>query len=256
MKLKSEIIFFMFVSSGLTVSFFHCFGTKARLIPPVLLLIAFITTVVVSFFSPDWRKKMFDFSLKMQPLAAVVFCVAFILSFSKVPMVLPMLFVTLVLNTMCLCRCFENKTRLSTSAFYSCCLAGAVLGGTFSCFIPATSGFIFFVLAGLLCRPCERNRTFEEIWKDIALPLFVLLCSFALFLTTKHSENFPDIIAESIVMVMIGIFLMPSKVSGLRLMLLTVVLMIFGSYVFSLKNPASVFHQQFRTLLTSNYKAM
>ena len=83
----------------------------------------------------------------------------------------------------------------------------------------------------------------QDVWKDVAFPLFVLVSAFVLFIAANHNGSFPPVIAESAVMLMIGgLLTIPS--SSLRLTLMTIVLMLFGSYVFSAQNANSVFNRK------------
>ena len=142
---------------------------------------------------------------------------------------------------------FEKTTVFQRWVFLGL-LCGAALIGICPIFFRQ-SGFVYiaFVLLSLLCRPKANDKTVQEIWKDIAFPLVVRVGSCVLFLAANHGETLPVVIAQSVVMLMIGGLLgLPS--SSLRLTLMTAVLMIFGSYVFSAQNADSVFNHADQSL--------
>ena len=153
------------------------------------------------------------------------------------------MFAVLVLNAVCLCMAFESLKTLSVKSFAGCLCAGAAAGT--GCAFSGHVGLVYvgFVLLSLLCRPKTEEKTVQEVWKDVAFPLFVLVGAFVLFAVVNHNGSFPSVIAESVVMLMVGGLLM-TPASSLRLTLMTIVLMLFGSYVFSAQNVESVFNRK------------
>ncbi|MBR4126730.1 MAG: hypothetical protein IKR09_04050 [Alphaproteobacteria bacterium] len=240
-KQKIRAFLLAFLSFGMSVSFIRHFGTaelweKAVLAVEIVLLSAAACSVKA-------RKDVLETAVKLQPLAAVVFTASFILSFLTSSTTGAQLFAVLALNAVCLCMAFENLKTLSRRSFAGlfCMGAAAGTGVAFSAHV----GLVYtgFVLFSLLCRPKTQERTVQDVWKDIAFPLFVLLGAFILFIAANHNGSFPSVIAESIVMLMVGGLLM-TPCSSLRLTLMTIVLMLFGSYVFSAQNAQSVFNRK------------
>ena len=162
-------------------------------------------------------------------------------------MMWPQLFSVLVLNTVCICTAFENSDGFSRKTSFGLLCAGALIGT--GCGFSGRTGLLYvcFVVLSLLCGPKNGGRTIQDIWKDVAFPLFVLVGAFIVFITANHGNAFPVIIAQSVAMLMTGGLLMTSS-SSLRLTLMTIVMMIFGCYVFSAQNPDSVFNRSGRPI--------
>ena len=227
-----------FLTFGTGVSFLRCFadvhaGVWAAEIVALSAAACFAKT----------RKAVLESAVKLQPLAAVVFTASFLLSFLPCSMMAPQLFAVSVLNAVCLCMAFENPDNLSLKAFAGAlCVGGAAGAG---CAFSGHVGLIYilFAVSSLAFRPKTRERTVHDVWKDVAFPLFVLTGAFVLFVAANHNGAFPSVVAESVVMLMTGGLLM-TPCSSLRLTLLTVVMMIFGSYVFSAQNAQSVFNRK------------
>ena len=227
-----------FLTFGTGVSFLRCFAdAHAGVWAAEIVLI----TAAACFAKA--RKAVLESAVKLQPLAAVVFTASFLLSFLPCPMTVPQLFAVSVLNAVCLCMAFENPDKLSLKALAGALCAGGAAGA--GCAFSGHVGLVYigFVLLSFLRRPETRERTVHDVWKDIAFPLFVLTGAFVLFVAANHNGSFPSVVAESVVMLMTGGLLM-TPCSSLRLTLLTVVMMIFGSYVFSAQNAQSVFNRK------------
>ncbi|MBO4520601.1 MAG: hypothetical protein J5787_05290 [Alphaproteobacteria bacterium] len=246
-KQKILTFFLMVLPFGTGVSFMRCFMKNNASAWAGFLLAAGIVSVLVAGFFPKTRKSVLETAVKLQPLAAVVFTASFVLSFLPYSMMWPQLFSVLVLNTVCLCMAFDKMSGSKRSLLFGL-LGSAVLIGACPVFFGQTGiVYIGFVLLSLLCRPVAAKKNVREIWKDIAFPLFVLVGSFVLFIAANHGEALPVVIAQSVVMLMIGgLLALPS--SSLRLTLMTIVLMIFGSYVFSAQNAESVFNRSGQSL--------
>ena len=154
----------------------------------------------------------------------------------------PQLFSVFILTVTGLCSVFEKEKNIGRKQFFVLFFVGAVAGC--GIFLLSRIGFVYtgLVVLSLLCHPFGSEKTIHDIWKDIAFPLFVLVVSFIVFIAANHNTDFPSVIAESLVMLMIGGLLMSSS-GSLRLTLMTVVMMVFGSYVFSVQNEASVFNR-------------
>ena len=138
---------------------------------------------------------------------------------------------------------FEKKFFFGVKTFFTLFCLGALSGAGVA--LSGRSGLIYvcFVVSSLLCRPKMNERTVQDVWKDVAFPLFVLIGSFVSFIAANHGGACPPVVAESVVMLMIGgLLTMPA--SSLRLTLMTVVMMLFGSYVFSAQNADSVFNRK------------
>lgn len=242
-KQKIQALLLAILPFGTGVSFFRCFVKNNENIGAAVVLIAgFLFVLSVGFF-PKTRKNVLETVVKLQPPAAVVFTATFVLSFLPYSMRWPQLFSVLVLNTVCLCMMFEKQPLFTRRGFFGLLCGGALIGTGIA--FSGHTGLIYigFVVLSLLCRPKEGGKTAHELWKDIAFPLFVLIGSFLLFIAANHGGSVSPVITQSIVMLMTGgLLMMPS--SSLRLALMTLVLMIFGSYVFSTQNAESVFNRK------------
>ncbi len=200
--------------------------------------------VLICVFFSKFRKNILETMLNVQPLAAVIFAASFILSFQPCRMMVPQLLTVVILCMICICLAFERQKNFTkTLSFVSVLFVAATIGGIFAFVMPSVSVYVCFVLAALCCRPFETGRTPHDLWQDVAFPMFVLICSFLSFIAASHLDGFSVSIAESAVMVMIGALLISARESGVRLMLMTAVIVVFGCYVFSAKNPASIFNQ-------------
>lgn len=240
---KIQAFFLMFIPFGLSVSFSVCFFEKQQWLLFAVLTAGLAGAVVCAGFSKI-RRNILEPALKAQPLAAVVFAASYILSFQPCQMLPAQLFAVLILNTACICAAFERRNGFRTNAsFYFAVSAAAAAGGTAAFVMPSRLVYAGFVLAALCCRPAAAGRTPQDIWQDIAFPMFVLVCSFLLFIAASHWDGFSVSLAESAVMVMTGALLISSRESGVRLMLMTAVIIVFGSYVFSARNSDSVFNR-------------
>ena len=242
------MLLLMTLPFGTSVSFIRCFVKNNASIWAGFLLLTGIVSVLIAGFFPKVRKNVLEAAVKMQPLAAVVFTASFVLSFLPYSMMWPQLFSVLVLNTVCLSMAFEKISVFKRGLFFGL-LCEAALIGLCPIFFRQ-SGFIYigFVLLSLSCRPKANDKTVQDIWKDIAFPLFVLVGSFVLFIAANHGEALPAVVAQSFVMLMTGgLLMLPS--SSLRLTLMTIVMMIFGSYVFSAQNADSVFNHADQSLV-------
>lgn len=242
-KQKIQILLLTVLSFGTSCSFLKCFWNNDASVWAVIILGASAVFVLFSPIYPKIRKKVLDFSVKTHPLAAVVFTASFVLSFLKYSMVWAQLFSVFVLSLTSLCMAFEKLQTVNKKSFYWLVLLGALGGG---CVLLADRiSFVYtgLIVLSLLCRPFVSKKTIQDVWKDVAFPLFVLIFSFIVFVSANHNTDFPSVIAESVVMLMIGGLLMASS-SALNLTLMSVVMMVFGSYVFSVQNADSVFNRK------------
>lgn len=242
-KQKIQTFLLIFIAFGLSGSFTACFFEKQQW-PAVAVLAAGLAGAAVCACFSAVRKNILESVLKIQPLAAVVFAASFILSFQPCQMLPAQLFAVLILNTVCICAAFERQKSFNKNiSFAFVVLTAAAVGATPAFVMPSRALYTGFVLAALCCRPSSPDRTPQDIWQDIAFPMFVLVCSFLLFIAASHLDGFSVPVAESAVMVMTGALLISSRESGLRLMLMTAVVIVFGSYVFSARNSDSVFNR-------------
>ena len=239
---KIHTVFLPFLMFGTNVSFFRCFLKNGGNLPASFLLAAGIVSIVLSCFFPKARKAVSETGVKLQPLAAVVFTASFILSFLPYSTVWGNLFAISVLNAVCCTMVAGNSNGLRRGTFAGLFCLGAIAGTGIACLNRIGLIYVCFVVSSFLCRPKQEKRSAQDVWKDVAFPLFVLIGSFLLFIIANRSGTFPSVIAESIVMLMTGcLLILPS--SSVRLTLMTIVMMIFGSYVFSIQNQASVFNR-------------
>ncbi|MBR1778254.1 MAG: hypothetical protein IJ752_06700 [Alphaproteobacteria bacterium] len=244
-KQKIQTLFLSALPFGTSVSFWLCFSEKTgNMLSAAILVLGGFLTVVCSFLF-KLHRGVLEAAVKMQPLAAVVFTASFILSFLPYSMMWPQLFAVLVLNAVCLSMAFENLNKFSRGLFFSLICIGGLTGIGCALLVRGSFVYICFIVLSLLFRPEQNRKTAQDVWKDIAFPLFVLVGSFLLFIAANHNAAFPSVIAESVVMLMTGALLMTSS-SSLRLTLMTIVMMIFGSYVFSAQNAESVFNRSVR----------
>ena len=246
--MKRSILLFLqtAIPFGLGVSFIRCFTRNGTHTSAQVLLITGIVLILLSCPFSKVRKNVMDRFVKLQPLAAVVFAASIILSFMSYQKVWLQLFVTLVLNAVCLFTVFEKKNLFERKTFFLLTSFGALAGMGTAFAGRAVFLYVLFALSALLCRPGTNGKTAQDIWKDIAFPLFVLICSFVWFVSANHGGSVSAIIAQSVVMLMTGGLLMTSR-SALRLTLMTIVMIVFGSYVFSAQNTNSVFNRPSRT---------
>lgn len=239
---KIQTFFLTAIPFGTSVSFFYAFSKQEDLSVSLMPVFAVFLVCLGAFF-PKIHKDLLTASLKAQPLAAVIFTSSFILSFLSDLMILIQLFAVLILNTVCVCMAYERKKEFKKKSFFGICfLSAAVFGSLSAVCLPSSVSYLPFVLASLACRPFKEGRTPQDLWKDIAFPLFVLVCSFLLFVAASHAENFSFQIGQYIVMIMVGGLLISAGTSGMRLMLMSAVLIVFGCYVFSAQNPQSLFN--------------
>ena len=228
---------------GTSVSFIRYFTGAQSDIRILAILAAGMISGLLLFFFPKAQKKVLETAVKFQPLAAVVFTASFVLSFLPYSMSRIQLVSVCILNMVCLSMAFEKQSLFKNATFSALFYAGALSGVGIAFLGRSGLVYICFVVLSLLCRPKTGERTVREIWLDIAFPLFVLIGSFILFIAANHGGACPSVVSESIVMLMIG-GLLTTPSSSLRLTLMTVVLMIFGSYVFSTQNAESVFNRK------------
>lgn len=240
-KQKVQTFLLSFLAFGTNISFIRYCLKGGGSFPVVSVSAAGCALIVLSCFFAKARKTVSATAVRAQPLAAVVFTAAFVLSFLPYSMAWGNLFTVLVLNAVCFAMAFETPAATGKRAFAALFCSGALAGAgaAFSSRIGLV--YVCFAVLSFLCRPKEGARTAQDVWKDVAFPLFVLIGSFLLFIAAHRGGAFPSVIAESIVMLMTGGLLMVPS-SSLRLTLMTVVMMIFGSYVFSVQNQASVFN--------------
>lgn len=242
-KQKIQTFLLIFIPFGLSGSFTACFFEKQQW-PAFAVLAAGLAGAAVCACFSEIRKTVFEAVLKVQPLAAVVFAASFILSFQPCRMLPAQLFAVLILNAVCVCAAFERQKSFNNKiSFALAVFTAAAAGGALAFALSSRAVYTGFVLAALCCRPASPDRTPQDIWQDIAFPMFVLVCSFLLFIAASHLDGFAVSTAEAAVMVMTGALLISSRESGLRLMLMTAVVIVFGSYVFSARNSDSVFNR-------------
>lgn len=240
---KIQTFLLVFIPFGLGVSFSACFFEKQPWILFAVLGVDLIGSLFC-FCVPKMRKGILEALLKIQPSAAVIFAASFILSFHPCRMWAPQMFAVAVLSFICVCLAFERQKSFNKTASFAMVFFTAAVTGCALAFVGnSVSAYVAFVLAALCCRPVEVGRTMQDLWQDIAFPMFVLVCSFLSFVAASHLESFFVSIAEAAVMVMTGALLISSRVSGLRLMLMTAAVLAFGCYVFSGQNPDSLFNQ-------------
>ena len=246
-KQKILTLFWSFLPFGTGMTFWLGFGKKTTGFLSGTIIALHLLAILICGFFPKIRKDILEKAIKLQPLAAVVFTASFVLSFLPYSMMWLQLFAVLVLNTVCLCMAFENLETFGLKMFFGFLGAGALIGMGIG--LSGRTGLLYlcFVMLSLLCRPKGAERTAQDIWKDVAFPLFVLVGAFVLFIAANHGGAFPELIAQSAVMLMTGGLLMTSA-SSLRLTLMTIVMMVFGSYVFSTQNPDSVFNRSGKPL--------
>ena len=187
--------------------------------------------------SAKTRKTFSTLAAAVQPWAAAVFAAAYMTS---CPFASFRLFCTVAVGAVCVANVFENRKK-AERAFWFAAGFGAAAGVAAAFFVPYPA----FILAGLLCRPAQEGRTAMDGWIDVALPLFVLTGAFLCLGVAGHSGNFSVRAAESAALVMAGAFPVAAGKSGVRLMLTTAVVVLFGCYVFSAENPQSVFNSIF-----------
>ena len=242
-KQKIQTFFLTALPFGTSVSFVRCFMKDSTNAAVLSLLTAGLVMISLCVLFPKTRKNILEKAVKAQPLAAVVFTASFVLSFLPYSTVWVQLFVVLATDTVCLCMTAEKSSVHSRKSFGAVFCCGALFG-TGTAFLGRSCLIYFcFVVLSFLCRPEKGERTIQDVWKDVAFPVFVLLGSFILFIAANHTGPLPSVIAESAVMLMIGGLLM-TPCSSLRLTLMTVVLMLFGSYVFSTQNAWSAFNRR------------
>ncbi len=250
-KQKRNAFFLAFIPFGLTTSFVLNFSCPIQ----EGILIALFVLFFLMGFSPKLNKKALQAALKLKTFGLMLFLFAFVLSFVCVSMINAFLFSSLVFNTLCLAELFEIKKEIKEKKIFCFFLIlGAVLGIALSCLFPFSLGIILFSLSALLVGEDMKKASIEELWIDVALPVFVLIFSFVTFMISNHEDGFPLLIAECVVMVMIGALPMVCARSNLRLMLMAVVLMLFGSYVFSTQNPTSFFNMSAPFSLSSSFE--
>ncbi len=244
-KQKIQTFFSVFIAFGLNASFAVTFLKEEKV--GFIILAAGLIAGIICLFVSRIRKTVSETALKIQPLAAVVFAASFILSFQPGQMMPAQLFAVLVLTVVCLCQGGEGRKIFKNNMSFVLTVCGAGAFGGAVAFLPY-SLLIYpgFVLAALCCRPAQPGRTAQEIWNDIAFPVFMLICSFLVFISASHMDGFSVSLAESAVMVMAGALPVSSRGSGVRLMLMTAVVVVFGCYVFSARNTDSVFSQKNR----------
>ena len=219
-----------FVLFGQNASFFEYFGDAA--ITAIAGAAAVLSGVAVS----ASKTKRFAERLvwRLQPAAAVVFAAIYMLTFLPCSVMLPALFSTVVLNA-CVMTAFVESKGAGVRFWAAVCVC-AVAGGTVGSFAPIGCGFVGFSLLSLLFRPRASEPTAQELWYDIAFPLFVLLCSFVSFMIAGHARDFHPVVAQVAALVMAGALPVCAKSSGVRLALMTLVVIVFGSYVFSVED--------------------
>ena len=245
-KQKFQTFLLTCIPFGLSVSFSTCFLKKENWIDLLLLFVAMIAIIICADL-PKVRKKMLPLALNMQPLAAVLFASSVILSFFPCRMAEIQLIIAVILNAVCLCLVFERQNFFHKKISFVCVVLAAALSGGITVFLaPFRLISLVFVLAALLCRPASENITAQDIWKDLAFPVFVLVGAFLVFISASHMDAFSLPVAQAAVMVMTGALLISCRGSGLRLMLMTLVMIVFGSYVFSVRSPDSFFYKTTR----------
>lgn len=232
----------MFIPFGLSGSFAARFAESRNTASLAVLAAGLAGALFCAGFS-GVRKTVSAFALKIQPLAAVVFAASFILSFHPRQMIPAQLSAVLILNTVCVCAAFEHQKNFHKKASFALVALIAAAAGALGGLISSGALYTGFALAALCCRPAAARRAPQEIWLDIAFPISVLVGSFLLFVGASHLNGFSVSTAESAVMVMTGALPVLSRESGLRLMLMTAAVIVFGSYVFSASNPDSVFNR-------------
>lgn len=247
MKQKIQVLLFSAVSFGTAASFFACFFKKAAGIPPFVLIFPTVCLCMLAACAvrPKLNRKILQSVLKFQSAAAVIFAAVFILSFLPQPLILLHLFCVVVLGTAALCSAFGLKKDIPGRKQFSVLLGtGAVAGVCMGVFGRPCLAYPVLMILSLMCRPSDPARSVQEKWGDIAFPLTVLIFSFAVFINASHASAFSQIIAESAVMLMAGGLITASAASPVRMMLMTAVMVLFGSYVFSAQNTDSVFNAQ------------
>lgn len=230
-----RVFFNALAAVGVAVSFLRDFS-EAKAASAVLILCWAGAAVLCAV--PAKTRKNFSAQVSaVQPWAAAVFAAAYMTS---CPFVSFWLFCTVAVNAACTANVFENGKK-AAKAFWFAAGVGAAAGVAAAFFVP----YPVFVLAGLLCRPAQEGRTAIDGWIDIALPLFILTGAFLCLGVAGHSGNFSVRAAESAALVMAGAFPVAAGKSGVRLMLTTAAVVLFGCYVFSAENPQSVFNSIF-----------
>ena len=214
------------------------------IIPLALYLFSYVLA-----FSP-WNRRVLDLVLKMQPAAAVLFIIMFLLSFMPQRLIVPHLFVFYVMSQTCLGLLSESRPEPGRlTVFYFCTAIGGALAGVFNGLVAPLIFSDYFEYAvvflfALLLRPGSvfKGRSMQDIWRDFAYPLFVFFLSFALFAVAHSSDDFEQELAELLVLAMVGAFMTATRAYPLRYALMGAALVFFGSYVFAPRNPHSFFN--------------
>lgn len=244
-KQKIQALLFSAVAFGTAASFFTCFFKKSAGVPPFVLIFPFVCLCLLAVCAvrPKLNREILQTALKFQAAAAVIFTAVFILSFLPQPLVLLHLFSVVVFGAAALCSAFELKKEIpGREKFPVMPAAGAVLGVCAGIFIRPCLAYPVFMILSLMCRPADPARSVQQKWGDIAFPLSVLIFSFAVFLNASHASAFSQLIAEAAVMLMAGGLITAAASSPVRMTLMTAVMALFGSYVFSAQNADSVFN--------------
>lgn len=237
LKQKLKAAFFTAIPFGIAASLTECFfGDNPvgflKYMPFLLCVFAFGLA-----FS-KLNKKTAVFMLKFKSLAAGLFTAAFILSYLPQSLLFVHFFVIFVLAGICASFVADIKCP----CLYLWSGAGLVAGTALGMTTSPCNIYPMLVLLALFYGPTQSKKSIQDIWNDIAIPLFVFVLSFGFFILTNYSGSFSQAVAEAAVMLMIGVFLISNvNASALRLTLMTIVLMIFGSYVYSIHNASSIF---------------
>lgn len=218
-----------FVPSGLTAAFYAGFGEGEKNAFAVLLAAAALS--VAALLSKKTRRFAERLAWRLQPAAAVVFAAICMLTFLPCSVTAPALFSVAVLNLAAIADFVEN--RGAGVRFHAAAVVCAASGAAAGLLAPAGAGLTAFALSALLFRPRAGEPTAQELWYDVAFPLFVLLCSFVSFMIAGHARDFHPVVAQVAALVMAGALPVCAKSSGVRLALMTAVVIVFGTYVFS-----------------------
>lgn len=229
-----RVFFNALAAVGVTVSFLRG-SADAGALTAVLILCWAVTVFCAA--SVKTRKTFAAQVSTVQPWAAAVFAAAYMTSCPFAPF---LLFCAVVTGAVCTANVFDGRKK-AEKVFPFAAGAGAVAGTAAAFFVP----YPVFFLLGLLCRPAQEGRTTMDGWIDVALPLFVLTGAFLCLGVAGHSGGFSVRAAETAALVMAGAFPVAAGKSGVRLMLTTAAVVLFGCYVFSAENPQSVFNSIF-----------
>ncbi len=223
-----RVFFNALAAVGATVSFWCDFPNAGA--ATAVLILCWAGTVFCAA-SAKTRKTFSTLAAAVQPWAAAVFAATYMTSCP---------FCAVAVGAVCVANVFENRKK-AEKVFWFAAGIGAAAGAAAAFFVPYPA----FILAGLLCRPAQEGRTAMDGWIDVALPLSVLTGAFLCLGVAGHSGNFSVRAAESAALVMAGAFPVAAGKSGVRLMLTTAAVVLFGCYVFSAENPQSVFNSIF-----------